>query len=142
MSVEDMLKEVCKKNEESDFPLSNRQVCNVLNRLLEYYVDGDILKIALEYSVRMRAEIIFSTSHIATNYKPIYNFYTNLDYPIRRVLGIIGVIEEISSEPIYEDNIIKNIKENLDAIEVELKEYIKENEEVKKMKLRRNYVKQ
>ena len=139
MSVEEILKEVCKKNEESAFPLSSRQVCNVLNRLLEYYLDGEILEIALEYSVKMRSEIVFSTSHIINNYKPVYNFYTNLDYPIRRVLGTMGVIEEMPSEPTYEDDIIKNIKENLSAIEVELKEHIKTNEKVKEIRLRRTY---
>ncbi len=139
MSVESILEEVCKMNDESAFPLSRRQVGNVLNRLLEYRIDDDILKTALEYSVRMRSIIVFSTSHIQNGYNPMYNYYINLDYPIRRVLGIMGVNDEITEPNLYEDNVIKNIKSNLDAIELELREEIKTNEKVKEIKMRRNY---
>lgn len=141
MSVEDILKEVCEMNEESSFPLSIRQVGNILNRLLEYRVDDDLLKIALEYSVKMRSIIVFSISHITNGYKPIYNYYTSLDYPIRRVLGIMGVFDEVINSSTYIDNVIENMMSNLDAIEFELRENIKTNEKVKELKLRRNYVK-
>lgn len=140
MSVESILEEVCKMNGESAFPLSKRQVGNVLNRLLEYRVDDDILKVALEYSVKMRSIIVFSTSHIQNGYTPMYNYYTNLDYPIRRVLGIMGIIDEITEPTLYEDDVIKAIKTNLDAIEFELREEIKTNEKVMEIKKRRNYV--
>ena len=141
MSVEDILKEVCEMNEESAFPLSKRQVGNILNRLLEYRVDDDLLKIALEYSVKMRSIIVFSISHITNEYKPIYNYYTSLDYPIRRVLGIMGVFDEVINSSTYIDSVIENMMSNLDAIEFELRENIKTNEKVKELKLRRNYVK-
>ena len=141
MSVEEILKEVCEMNEESAFPLSIRQVGNILNRLLEYRVDDDLLKIALEYSVKMRSIIVLSTSHIQNGYKPIYSYYTSLDYPIRRVLGIMGVFDEVINSSTYIDSVIENMMSNLDAIEFELRENIKTNEKVKELKLRRNYVK-
>ena len=141
MSVESILEEVCKMNDESAFPLSRRQVGNVLNRLLEYRIDDDILKTALEYSVRMRSIIVFSTSHMDRGYMPIYNYFTNLDYPIRRVLGVMGVIDEITEPTLYEDDVIKNIKSSLDEIEFELRENIKTNTKVKEIIMRRNYVK-
>ncbi len=140
MSVESILEEVCKMNDESAFPLSRRQVGNVLNRLLEYRIDDDILKTALEYSVKMRSIIVFSTSHIQNGYTPMYNYYINLDYPIRRVLGIMGIIGEITEPTLYENDVIKAIKINLDAIEFELREEIKTNEKVMEIKKRRNYV--
>lgn len=141
MSVEEILKEVCEMNEESAFSLSIRQVGNILNRLLEYRVDDDLLKIALEYSVKMRSIIVFSTSHIQNGYKPIYSYYTSLDYPIRRVLGIMGVFDEVINSSTYIDSVIENMMSNLDAIEFELRENIKTNEKIKELKLRRNYVK-
>nr|MBP3259403.1 hypothetical protein [Bacilli bacterium] len=138
MSVESILEEVCKMNDESAFPLSKSQVGNVLNRLLEYRIDDDILKTALEYSVRMRSIIVFLTTHMQ-GYAPMYNYYTNLDYPIRRVLGIMGVLDEITEPNLYEDDVIKAIKINLDAIEFELREEVKTNEKVIEIKKRRNY---
>ena len=132
MTVEDILKEVCEENKESINPLSDRQVANILNKLLEYHVETDKIKLALEYSIKMRAEILFATSHIKQGHNPMYNYYTTIDYPVRRVLKTMGLLnEDVLNEPRYEDSVIKIMKDNLDGIEMDLK--IIMNQKVKKL---------
>ena len=132
MTIEDILKEVCEDNMKSINPLSKRQIANVFNKLLEYRVDDENFKLALEYSIKMRAEILFATSHINRGYNPMYNYYTTIDYPVRRVLKTMGLLnEDVLNEPRYEDSVIRNMKDNLDGIEMDLK--IIMNQKVKKL---------
>ena len=129
MNVEKILNDVYELNvQDNILPLSKKQVVNVLNRLLSYPIDSEQqLETALEYSVKMRSEIIFTTNHIVQPYKSIYNYYTNIDYVICRVLKVMNIIgnDSYKTEPTYEDNIIKYMKNSLDLIEVELKEELK-----------------
>lgn len=129
MNVEKILNDVYELNvKDNTLPLSKKQVVNVLNRLLSYPIDSEQqLETALEYSVKMRSEIIFATNHIVQPYKSIYNYYTNIDYVICRVLKVMNIIgnDSYKTEPTYEDNIIKYMKNSLDLIEVELKEELK-----------------
>ena len=129
MNVEKILNDVYELNvKDNTLPLSKKQVVNVLNRLLSYPIDSEQqLETALEYSVKMRSEIIFTTNHVVQPYKSIYNYYTNIDYVICRVLKVMNIIgnDSYKTEPTYEDNIIKYMKNSLDLIEVELKEEIK-----------------
>ena len=129
MNVEKILNDVYELNvKDNTLPLSKKQVVNVLNRLLSYPIDSEQhLETALEYSVKMRSEIIFTTNHIVQPYKSIYNYYTNIDYVICRVLKVMNIIgnDSYKTEPTYEDNIIKYMKNSLDLIEVELKEELK-----------------
>ena len=129
MNVEKILNDVYELNvQDNILPLSKKQVVNVLNRLLSYPIDSEQqLETALEYSVKMRSEIIFTTNHIVQPYKNIYNYYTNIDYVICRVLKVMNIIgnDSYKTEPTYEDNIIKYMKNSLDLIEVELKEELK-----------------
>ncbi len=129
MNVEKILNDVYELNvKDNTLPLSKKQVVNVLNRLLSYPIDSEQqLETALEYSVKMRSEIIFTTNHVVQPYKSIYNYYTNIDYVICRVLKVMNIIgnDSYKTEPTYEDNIIKYMKNSLDLIEVELKEELK-----------------
>ena len=129
MNVEKILNDVYELNvKDNILPLSKKQVVNVLNRLLSYPIDSEQqLETALEYRVKMRSEIIFTTNHIVQPYKNIYNYYTNIDYVICRVLKVMNIIgnDSYKTEPTYEDNIIKYMKNSLDLIEVELKEELK-----------------
>lgn len=135
MSVEDILKEVCELNEsEGIYPLSKRQVANILNEILRYRVtDLEDIRIALEYSVKMRAQIMFSINHITKPYKPIYNWYTSMRYPVAKVLSIMGIENIEYNMPPYEDFNIINIKDGIALIEMELKDRIKPKKMIKKL---------
>ena len=132
MSIEKILDEVYIQNtEENIVPLTQRQVCNILNKLLFYPIaDEDEFRTALYYSVKLRSMILFSTSHITPPYKPVYNYYTTLNYPIDIVLKTMGILDDDVREdnPTYSDNIIKEINDSVDEVVMD----IKNNMEVKK----------
>ncbi len=128
MSIEKILDEVYQENEEENInPLTKRQVCNIVNMLLFYPIaDDDQFRTALYYSVKLRSLITFSTNCITPPYRPEYNYYTNLDYPIKVVLSTMGIINDdvINTLPTYNDFITTEIKNSSMEIQQEIKNSI------------------
>ena len=124
MSIEKILDEVYQENEEENVnPLTKRQVCNIVNKLLLYPIaDDDTFRTALYYSVKLRSLVLFNTSHIG-QYNPQYNFYNTIEYVIDTVLKAMGVINDDINIvlPQYEDFVIKQIKSNSQEIINEIK---------------------
>jgi hypothetical protein len=125
MKIEKILDEIYIINEEENsVPLTKRQVCNILNTMLFYPIaDEDQFRTALYYSVKLRSLILLCSNHITTPYRQEYNHYTNLRYPIEKVLQSMGIINyDEDYTPSYEDFITKEIKDATDEIICEIKE--------------------
>ena len=131
MEIENIIDEVYEINmRECNIPLSKKQVANVAKKLLEYPIkDEDNYRLALEYAVKMRSIIILYSQHINNTYNKAFNYFNNIKYPIERVLVSMNILnEDAIYNPSYRDKNIISLLNNVDSIDFELKEIIRDKE--------------
>ena len=134
MNINSIIDEVFEINEsECISPLSKRQICNIAEQLMRYPIKSEEdFRYALEYSTKIRSEVIFYTTHyLNTKYQQRYKYYSTIDYSISRTLSTMGLIESDNEDNFSDsDKVLKTLQESIERIESELRIKLKEKKEL------------